>query len=149
MKGGNDDRISFLGELLKITCKTNNKSSFDTLVCLIIIKLFKIQYMTIFFSNVQFISCMSLFTSVNCEDYVNTLTHNSETPLYFAARNGHLRAVKWLIKGGADINRTTNELSCPLFAGKLKVPRITISDHVNHVYFSSFEPCYTCLIFCS
>ncbi|XP_026132743.1 ankyrin repeat and SOCS box protein 3 [Carassius auratus] len=54
--------------------------------------------------------------AVNCEDYVNTLTHNSETPLYFAARNGHLRAVKWLIKGGADINRTTNELSCPLFA---------------------------------
>uniref|UniRef100_A0A8C2DKJ6 Ankyrin repeat and SOCS box containing 3 n=1 Tax=Cyprinus carpio TaxID=7962 RepID=A0A8C2DKJ6_CYPCA len=54
--------------------------------------------------------------AVNCEDYVNTLTHNSETPLYFAARNGHLRAVKCLIKGGADINRTTNELSCPLFA---------------------------------
>uniref|UniRef100_A0A671SXC6 Ankyrin repeat and SOCS box protein 3-like n=1 Tax=Sinocyclocheilus anshuiensis TaxID=1608454 RepID=A0A671SXC6_9TELE len=57
-----------------------------------------------------------LTAAVNCEDYVNTLTHNSETPLYFAARNGHLRAVKWLIKGGADINRTTNELSCPLFA---------------------------------
>lgn len=52
MKGGrvNDDRISFLGELLKITCKTNNRSSFDTLVCLIIIKLFKIQYMTVSFS---------------------------------------------------------------------------------------------------
>lgn len=85
---------------------------------------------------------MSLFTSVNCEDYVNTLTHNSETPLYFAARNGHLRAVKWLIKGGADINRTTNELSCPLFAGKPKVPRITITDHVYHVYFPSLESCY-------
>lgn len=52
MKGGrvNDDRISFLGELLKIPCKTNNRSSFDTLVCLIIIKLFKIQYMTVSFS---------------------------------------------------------------------------------------------------
>uniref|UniRef100_A0A672NFZ4 Ankyrin repeat and SOCS box containing 3 n=1 Tax=Sinocyclocheilus grahami TaxID=75366 RepID=A0A672NFZ4_SINGR len=70
----------------------------------------------IFFSNVQFIRCMSLFTSVNCEDYINTLTHNSETPLYFAARNGHLWAVKWLIKGAADINRTTNEFSGPLFA---------------------------------
>ncbi|KAG1931857.1 serine/threonine-protein phosphatase 6 regulatory ankyrin repeat subunit A [Pimephales promelas] len=58
-----------------------------------------------------------LHAPVNCEDYVNTLTHNSETPVYFASRNGHLRAVKWLIKGGADINRTTNELSCPLFAG--------------------------------
>ncbi len=56
MKGGNDDRISFLGELLKITCKTNNQSSFDTLVCLIIIKLFKIQYMTVSFS----LMCSSL-----------------------------------------------------------------------------------------
>lgn len=54
--------------------------------------------------------------AVNCEDYVNTLTHNSETPLYFAAKYGHLRAVKWLIKAGADINRKTNDLSCPLYA---------------------------------
>ncbi|XP_056626543.1 ankyrin repeat and SOCS box protein 3 [Triplophysa dalaica] len=57
-----------------------------------------------------------LSAAVNCEDYVNTLTHDSETPLYFAAKNGHLRAVKCLIKAGADLNRTTNDLSCPLFA---------------------------------
>lgn len=92
---------------------------------------------------------MFLFTSVNCEDYVNTLTHNSETPVYFAARNGHLRAVKWLIKGGADINRTTNELSCPLFAGKPKSTSQVISDHVYHVYFPSLESCYISVFFFS
>ncbi|XP_030631346.1 ankyrin repeat and SOCS box protein 3 [Chanos chanos] len=52
----------------------------------------------------------------NCEDYINSFTHDSETPLYLAAKNGHLRVVKWLIKGGADMNRETNDMSCPLFA---------------------------------
>lgn len=89
---------------------------------------------------------MSLSTSVNCEDYVNTLTHNSETPLYFAAKYGHLRAVKWLIKAGADINRKTNDLSCPLYAGK-NPKQPTISACLPHVCFLFWVLLYIALVF--
>ncbi|KAI4897189.1 hypothetical protein NFI96_014894 [Prochilodus magdalenae] len=62
--------------------------------------------------------CVRLLLSAaaGSEDYVNSLTHNSETPLYFAAKNGHIRAANQLIKAGADINKMSNDLSCPLFA---------------------------------
>ncbi|KAI5623419.1 ankyrin repeat and SOCS box protein 3 [Silurus asotus] len=49
------------------------------------------------------------------EDYVNSLTHNSETPLFFAAKNGQLRAARRLIRAGADLNKMSNDLSSPLF----------------------------------
>ncbi|KAL2102253.1 hypothetical protein ACEWY4_001421 [Coilia grayii] len=49
-------------------------------------------------------------------DYVNSLTHNSETPLYFAAKNGHVRSVRLLLKESADANLKTLDLACPLFA---------------------------------
>ncbi|XP_062859737.1 ankyrin repeat and SOCS box protein 3 isoform X2 [Trichomycterus rosablanca] len=57
-----------------------------------------------------------LAAAVSCDDYVNSLTHNSETPLYFAAKNGHLLVVKHLIRAGADLNKMSNDLSSPLFA---------------------------------
>lgn len=88
-----------------------------------------------------------LSVAVSCEDYVNTLTHNSETPLYFAAREGHLRAVRCLIKGGADLNRTTNDLSCPLFAavdgGHKKVVELLVRNgaEVNRTHSVSGWSC--------
>ncbi|XP_031439184.1 ankyrin repeat and SOCS box protein 3 isoform X2 [Clupea harengus] len=63
--------------------------------------------------------CVRLLTTSNSMDscdYVNSLTHNSETPLYFAAKNGHVRSVKLLLKVAADVNLKTHDLSCPLFA---------------------------------
>lgn len=51
-------------------------------------------------------------------DYVNSLTHNSETAIYFAAKNGHTRSVRLLLKVGADVNLKTHDMSCPLFAGE-------------------------------
>lgn len=88
-----------------------------------------------------------LSAAVNCEDYVNTLTHNSETPLYFAAKNGHLPAVKSLIKGGADLNRITNDLSCPLFAavdgGHREVVELLVENgaEVNRTHSASDWSC--------
>ncbi|XP_063073009.1 ankyrin repeat and SOCS box protein 3 isoform X2 [Engraulis encrasicolus] len=49
-------------------------------------------------------------------NYVNSLTHNSETPLYYAAKNGHLCSVRLLIEESADPNLKTLDLACPLFA---------------------------------
>ncbi|XP_062374708.1 ankyrin repeat and SOCS box protein 3 [Sardina pilchardus] len=63
--------------------------------------------------------CLRLLTSpkaMDSGDYVNSLTHNSETPIYFAAKDGHVRSVKLLLKVSADVNLKTHDMSCPLFA---------------------------------
>uniref|UniRef100_A0A8C6UG48 SOCS box domain-containing protein n=1 Tax=Neogobius melanostomus TaxID=47308 RepID=A0A8C6UG48_9GOBI len=50
--------------------------------------------------------------------FVNAQTHEGETPLFLAARLGHVSVVKLLLKGDADIDLQTNDLSCPLYTGK-------------------------------
>ncbi|XP_026858412.2 ankyrin repeat and SOCS box protein 3 isoform X1 [Electrophorus electricus] len=88
-----------------------------------------------------------LGAAVTCEDYVNSLTHNSETPLYFAAKNGHLRAVNRLIKGGGDIKKMSNDLSSPLFAavdgGHKEVVQLLVSKgaEVNGAHSTSGWSC--------
>ncbi|TSK14849.1 Ankyrin repeat and SOCS box protein 3 [Bagarius yarrelli] len=88
-----------------------------------------------------------LSTSDNREDYVNSLTHNSETPLYFAAKNGHLRAARHLIRAGADLNKMSNDLSSPLFAavdsGHKEVMELLVREgaEVNGTHFVSGWSC--------
>ncbi|XP_072523822.1 ankyrin repeat and SOCS box protein 3 isoform X2 [Salminus brasiliensis] len=88
-----------------------------------------------------------LSSAASCEHYVNSLTHNSETPLYFAAKNGHIRAVNQLLKGGADINKMSNDLSCPLFAavdgGHEEVVKLLVSKgaEVNGTHSTSDWSC--------
>lgn len=63
--------------------------------------------------------CVRLLTTPKTADscdYANSLTHNSETPIYFAAKNGHVRSVRLLLKVGADVSLKTHDMSCPLFA---------------------------------
>ncbi|XP_036428328.1 ankyrin repeat and SOCS box protein 3 isoform X1 [Colossoma macropomum] len=93
--------------------------------------------------------CVRLLLSAaaSSEDYVNSPTHNSETPLYFAAKNGHIRAANRLIKGGADINKMSNDLSCPLFAavdgGHKEVVELLVSKgaEVNGTHSTSGWSC--------
>ncbi|KAM9462791.1 ankyrin repeat and SOCS box protein 3 [Clarias gariepinus] len=93
--------------------------------------------------------CVRLLLSASdsCEDYVNSTTHNSETPLYFAAMNGHLRAARCLIRAGADLNKMSNDLSSPLFAavdsGHKEVVELLVSEgaEVNGRHFISGWSC--------
>ena len=56
----------------------------------------------------------SEFTSVD-----DRLTDKHRTALHFAARNGHLSAVRWLIQNGANANaQDYNNLNCLSFAAK-------------------------------
>uniref|UniRef100_A0AAY4EZQ2 SOCS box domain-containing protein n=1 Tax=Denticeps clupeoides TaxID=299321 RepID=A0AAY4EZQ2_9TELE len=57
-----------------------------------------------------------LLNAAGGSDYVNALTHNGETAIYLAAKNGRTRSVRWLVKAGADASLKTSDLSCPLFA---------------------------------
>ncbi|XP_027033585.2 LOW QUALITY PROTEIN: ankyrin repeat and SOCS box protein 3 [Tachysurus fulvidraco] len=90
---------------------------------------------------------LSASASDNCEDYVNSLTHNSETSLYFAAMNGHLRAARHLIRAGADLDKMSNDLSSPLFAavdsGHKEVVELLVSEgaEVNRRYYISSWSC--------
>lgn len=88
-----------------------------------------------------------LTASDSGEDYVNSLTHNSETPLYFAAKNGHFRAARRLIRAGADLNKMSNDLSSPLFAavdsGHKEIVELLVSEgaEVNGTHFISGWSC--------
>ncbi|KAK3529075.1 hypothetical protein QTP70_016513 [Hemibagrus guttatus] len=88
-----------------------------------------------------------LNTSDSCEDYVNSLTHSSETPLYFAAKNGHLRAARHLIRAGADLNKMSDDRTSPLCAavdsGHKEVVELLVSEgaEVNGTYYISGWSC--------
>ncbi|KAJ8396068.1 hypothetical protein AAFF_G00026000 [Aldrovandia affinis] len=55
-------------------------------------------------------------SSCRHRDYVNSLAHDSATPLFLAAQQGHARVVKALLQAGADTNRVTDDEAGPLFA---------------------------------
>ncbi|XP_053367679.1 ankyrin repeat and SOCS box protein 3-like [Clarias gariepinus] len=94
--------------------------------------------------------CVRLLLSASdsCEDYVNSLTNDSETPLYFAARNGHLQTVRHLIRAGADLNKMTNEYCTPLFdavgSGHKEVVELLVSEGAE-VNERCFIPGWSCL----
>ncbi|XP_077482055.1 ankyrin repeat and SOCS box protein 3 [Stigmatopora argus] len=47
---------------------------------------------------------------------VNSTNHEGESACYLAAKHGHLHAVRLLLKARANIDKQTNDLSCPLYA---------------------------------
>uniref|UniRef100_A0A8C6UCU5 SOCS box domain-containing protein n=1 Tax=Neogobius melanostomus TaxID=47308 RepID=A0A8C6UCU5_9GOBI len=80
--------------------------------------------------------------------FVNAQTHEGETPLFLAARLGHVSVVKLLLKGDADIDLQTNDLSCPLYTavdgGHTEVVKLLLlkGAEVNRSHTAS---CWTCL----
>ncbi|KAJ0016324.1 hypothetical protein NQD34_014614 [Periophthalmus magnuspinnatus] len=75
-------------------------------------------------------------------------THEGETPLFFAAQNGHPSVVKLLLRAKADVNLQTVDLSCPLYAavdrGHTEVVQLLLlkGAEVNRSHTAS---CWTCL----
>jgi ankyrin repeat protein len=54
--------------------------------------------------------------NVNCYDYINHDTSHKYTALHFAARNGHLDVMNFLLNNGAEIDfRTGKNIMTPLF----------------------------------
>ncbi|KAM9424295.1 ankyrin repeat and SOCS box protein 3 isoform 1-T2 [Pholidichthys leucotaenia] len=47
--------------------------------------------------------------------YVNSTTHEGETPCFLAAKTGNLGAIELLVEAGANIDRCTNDDSCAVF----------------------------------
>lgn len=144
MKGGwvNDDRISFLGELLKITCKTNNQSSFDTLVCLIIIKLFKIQYITVSFS----LMCNSLAVCPCSHQSIvkttSTLWRITQRLLFTLPRGMDISG-QWSGLSRVVRTLTGQPMNSPVPSLQVNSKYLESQSQIMlTVYFSSFEPCY-------
>lgn len=49
-----------------------------------------------------------------CRALLDAKDSDGETPLHYAALNGHLDCVKHLVRNGADVNLTDEEGSTPL-----------------------------------
>ncbi|GAA6226536.1 ankyrin repeat and SOCS box protein 3-like isoform X1 [Lates japonicus] len=87
-------------------------------------------------------------SSRRCHAYVNSLTHEGESPCYLAAQRGHRGVVRLLLKAHANINQLTNDLSCPLYAavdcGHKEVVELLVGKgaEVNRTHTAS---CWTCL----
>ncbi|KAJ8365242.1 hypothetical protein SKAU_G00140730 [Synaphobranchus kaupii] len=70
----------------------------------------------------------------NCRrrDYVNSPAHDSTTPLFLAAQQGHAQVAKALLRAGADVNRVTDDDASPLFAavsnGHTEVAELLVSN---------------------
>ena len=50
-----------------------------------------------------------------CKDYVNRQDKYGQTPVYYAAREGHISTIKLLIELGADIDHTDTKNQRPLY----------------------------------
>ncbi|KAG7492480.1 hypothetical protein MATL_G00015070 [Megalops atlanticus] len=80
-------------------------------------------------------------------DYVNSLTHDSATPLFLAAKQGHRRIVRALLNASADVNRVTDDEASPLFAavdgGHTEVVKLLVSSgsEVNRSHSASGWSC--------
>ncbi|XP_033841174.1 ankyrin repeat and SOCS box protein 3 [Periophthalmus magnuspinnatus] len=87
-------------------------------------------------------------SSLDFRSFVNSQTHEGETPLFFAAQNGHPSVVKLLLRAKADVNLQTVDLSCPLYAavdrGHTEVVQLLLlkGAEVNRSHTAS---CWTCL----
>lgn len=64
--------------------------------------------------------------------YVNSVDRDNETPLHYAASNGHAEAVTFLIKHGAQINASDTYGITPLEAavkdGRVQTIRILLEE---------------------
>ncbi|XP_076013778.1 ankyrin repeat and SOCS box protein 3 [Genypterus blacodes] len=80
--------------------------------------------------------------------YVNSVTHQGESPCYLAARRGHVAMIRLLVASHANVNQLTNNLSSPLYAavnaGYKDAVEFLISQdaEVNRIHTAS---CWTCL----
>ncbi|KAG9338375.1 hypothetical protein JZ751_025934 [Albula glossodonta] len=65
-------------------------------------------------------------------EYINAPAHDSATPLFLAAQQGHARVARALLHAGADANRVTDDDAGPLFAavdgGHAEVVKLLVSN---------------------
>nr|XP_057921882.1 ankyrin repeat and SOCS box protein 3 isoform X2 [Doryrhamphus excisus] len=91
-------------------------------------------------------------SSWDIRSFVNSATHEGESACHLAARCGCLPAVRILVRAGADVNQCTNDLSCPLYAGKTAAVSGDHKDVVQLLLAKGAEvngthtaSCWTCL----
>ncbi|KAI1887188.1 hypothetical protein AGOR_G00203570 [Albula goreensis] len=65
-------------------------------------------------------------------EYINSPAHDSATPLFLAAQQGHARVARALLHAGANANRVTDDDAGPLFAavdgGHAEVVKLLLSN---------------------
>ncbi|XP_072304804.1 ankyrin repeat and SOCS box protein 3 [Eucyclogobius newberryi] len=87
-------------------------------------------------------------SSLDLHTFVNSQTHEGETPVFLAAQNGRLSVVKILLKNKANMNLQNNDLSCPLYTavdrGHTEIVALLLlkGAEVNRSHTAS---CWTCL----
>ncbi|XP_061731977.1 ankyrin repeat and SOCS box protein 3 [Nerophis ophidion] len=96
----------------------------------------------------EILSAAALTAGPSFQDFINSATHEGESACYLAAKRGCPAMVRILLRAGANINQSTNDLSSPLYAAvsgnHQDVARLLVDKgaEVNGTH-SSF--CWTCL----